>query len=155
MSEMFKNYPQSENYIPDNRPRKCPGIKLDIMTGETSKHTFEVPFDVTNEEEVADYEVIYKLGLKPVIIRNSYSLEALKTPCGSTITCELSPEETKLFQDTLLSTRVQIKFYMAGGIIMFSDIYNVKVMDALDMTRSKPEENTNMVYGTNYGWTED
>ena len=154
MSEMFNNYPQPEDYIPNNRHIKCPEFKLDIMTGETSKHTFEIPFDVNTD--CIDVEVIYKLGVKPVVIKNSYSLEILsdEEKHTSTITCTLNADETKLFADTLLNTRVQIKFYMNDSSIMFSDIYRVKVVDSLENNRKAPSEGK-MVYGTNYGYTED
>ena len=42
LSEMFKNYPQPDDYIPNNHPR-CHCIKpLEIMSGETTTHTFEI-----------------------------------------------------------------------------------------------------------------
>ena len=169
MTEMFNNYPQAEDYKPDNRHRKWPELKLDIMTGETAVHTFEIPFDVTDDNQVADYEVIYKLGLEPVIIKTSlYDLEIEVEQDGSSIViCRLKPEETLLFKDTVLDTHVQLKFYMEDGQVSYSDIYKVYVKDSLDsnhMPEPKPLQPDDIVaddsdedeYTTGgYGYTED
>ena len=139
MNEMFNNYPQPEDYKPDNRPQPIEEFKLDIMTGETAIHTFEVPFKIS--EECSEVEVVYKLGIKPTIIKNSDSLELIETEEGTTIvTCTLSQSETKLFEDTILSLKLQMKFYMNNNSIMYSDIYSVEVKDALDINREIPEE---------------
>ncbi len=155
MSEMFKNYPQPEDYIPNNRPKCQKPFRLDIMTGETAIHTFEVPFNV--EEECDNFEVIYQLGIKPIIIKSSYSLTVFIDENGnSIITCKLNPNETKLFETTCLDTKVQIKFVMNDGSVIFSDIYKVIVNDSLDMNREKPDpDKPGMIYGIGYGYTED
>lgn len=153
MFDKFDNIP--EGYIPNNRPRCIKPFKLDIMTGETASHSFEVPFDV--QEECLEYEVIYKLGLKQIIIRNSWTLDVQKTEKGtSIITCNLSSDETKLFENSSLKARVQLKFYLNNNAITFSEIYNVTVRDSLEVNRRKPgADDTNIVYGTGYGYTED
>ena len=155
MGDMFNNYPQPEDYVPNNRPRHRKEFRLDIMTGETAIHSFEIPFNV--EEQCTEFEVIYKLGLKPILIKNSWVLDVTTTECGrSVITCTLSPDETKLFKDTFLEAKVQIKFYMNDGSISFSEIYKVVHKDSLELNRSTPSGgDSNIVYGTNYGWTED
>jgi len=130
-SEMFRNYPQPDDYVPNNRPRCHKPFKLDIMTGETAIHTFEIPFNV--EESCDDVKVIYKSGLTPEITKEQSELEITTTEHGnSIITCTLSAEETSIFQNTLLDTKVQLKFYMKNGDITYSDIYNVKVVNSLD-----------------------
>lgn len=130
-SEMFRNYPQPDDYVPNNRPKCHKPFKLDIMTGETAIHTFEIPFDV---KEVCDVvEVIYKSGLTPEIVKNDSELEIITDDWGhSIITCTLSAEETSLFTNTLLDTKVQLKFYMKNQDVTYSDIYNVKVVNSLD-----------------------
>lgn len=153
LSEMFKNYPQPDDYIPNNRPKCHKPLCLDIMAGETAIHTFEVPLKV---DELEGYEVIYKLGLNPIIIKNNYQTEYIvdEDANKSIITCTLYPEETKLFgNDTLLDARVQLKFYMLGDVISYSDIYRIKLKDSLDMNREKPD--TQVVAGVGYGYTED
>ena len=131
MSEMFKNYPQPDDYIPNNHPKCRKPMCLDIMAGETAIHTFEVPLNV---DELEGYEVIYKLGLTPIITKNKSQTEYIVDGDKSIITCTLSPEETTLFgNDTLLEARVQLKFYMLDGVVSYSDIYRIKLKDALDI----------------------
>ena len=134
MPDMFRNYPQPDDYKPNNYPRcKC-CKKLEIMTGETSIHSFDIPFNV--EEVCTIVEVIYKLGIEPVIIKNNYYLEFIAEPDGTSIvTCKLTPEETLLFKNTALDTHVQLKFYMKNGSIAYSEIYKVFVSDSLDANR--------------------
>lgn len=128
---MFDNYPQPEDYIPDNRP-KCPKhFELTIMAGETAIHTFEIPFNI--EESCDEFEIIYKLGLTDIIIKKSTELETSTTDCGhSLVMCKLNAEETSLFADTLLSAKAQLKFYMKNEDITYSDIYIIKLLNSLD-----------------------
>ena len=72
MGDMFKNYPQPEDYIPDNRPKPMHQHEITIMTGETASHTFDVPFDVN--EDCNGLEVIYKLGLDIALIKETANL---------------------------------------------------------------------------------
>ena len=72
MSHMFDNYPQPDDYIPTNIPKHFKKPSLDIMAGETSIHSFEVPLNV---EELLNYKVIYQLGADAIIIKDKYSLE--------------------------------------------------------------------------------
>ena len=158
MSEMFRRYPQPKGYIPNNRPMCNKPMCLDIMAGETAYHTFEVPLDV---DDIEGFEVIYKLGLKPVVIKDNYQVEYKANEWGSFITCVLYPHETKLFSNTLLSTTVQIKFYMKDNTVSYSEIYNVKVQDAIDLRRTMddlfnvPPEPTDLVSDVGYGYTTD
>lgn len=131
---MFKNYPQPEDYIPDNRPKCHKPFRLDIMAGETATHTFEIPFNVV--ESCSNVEVIYKLGLKDIITKsvNLSGEDVVETECNhSIITCRLSEEETKLFANTLLDAKVQLKFYMIDDSIAYSEIYNIILVDSLDV----------------------
>ena len=131
---MFKNYPQPEDYIPDNRPKCHKPFRLDIMAGETATHTFEIPFNVV--ESCSNVEVIYKLGLKDIITKsvNLSGEDVLETESNhSIITCRLSEEETKLFANTLLDAKVQLKFYMIDNSIAYSEIYNIILVDSLDV----------------------
>ena len=149
---MFDNYPQSSEYIPDNRPKCCKHFKLDIMTGETAIHTFEIPFNV--EESCLNVEVIYKKGLTPVIIKSSEQLDISTLDGHSIITCYLSAEDTSLFEHTYLNTRVQIKFYMTDGDITYSEVYPVTVMNSLDVDDGRPIPPAPGTLG-GLGYTED
>lgn len=155
MTDMFNNYPQPEGYIPNNRPRHRKPFCLDIMAGETAVHTFEIPFNVN--EACNGFEVIYKLGLTTLIIKNSSELEIIIGECGnSLITCTLTPEETALFADTLLDAKVQIKFYMKDeGTVSYSEVYKIKLLNSLDTNEPPvpPEPQPGTIGGI--GYTED
>jgi len=152
MSEMFKNYPQPEDYIPNNRPRCCPKKGLDMMAGETAFHSFEIPFNVVTD--CLDYKVIYKLGIDVILVKSKEQLTVVEEDNSSIINCELSSSETKLFGNTLLSTEVQIKFIMNDGSVSYTDVYKVKVNDSLDDGEAPvPPVPPHIITGI--GWTED
>ena len=139
MSDMFRHYPQPDEYIPNNYPRCHCHKPLEIMAGETVIHSFEIPFNV--EEDCQIVEIIYKLGLEPVLIKNNFDnsdyfeIHAEDEGRPSVVSCTLHPAETLLFKNTALDTYVQLKFYMKDHSIMYSEIYKVKVRDALDANR--------------------
>ena len=131
MSEMFKNYPQPEDYIPNNRPKCFKPFKLDIMVGETSVQSFDVPFNVT--EECLDYVIIYKLGLEVVLVKTKDQIQNIDEEHSSILSCVISPEETQVFNSTILTTSVQIKFTMKDNSTVFSEIYKVKINNSLEV----------------------
>jgi hypothetical protein len=124
-----------------------------FVSPETASHTFDVPFDVNTD--CSDCSVIYKLGLKVIITKNSDVLDIVSREKDgwhfSSITSHLSSEETALFHDTLLDAHVQIKFTMNDGATQYSEIYPVKVEDSLDNAEVKP--GPTVILG--FGWTED
>lgn len=129
--EMFDNFNNiPEGYIPDNRPKHCPCRKLDVITGETAVHTFEIPFDVT--KECIDYSVTYKYwGDKKLVYgKDELEVEVLEDET-STITCRLNPVVTLLFGNTPLDTLVQLRFVMADRTVSFSQIYKIKVFNSI------------------------
>ena len=132
MSEMFKNYPQPDDYIPNNHPRHCKKHELEIMSGETTTHTFEIPFNV--EKDTLGIEVLYKLGVNLVLVKTNEDLTITtdEETNSSIISCEITSQESLLFRDTVLNTNVQIKFIMLDKTIKMSEIYKVKVCDSLD-----------------------
>jgi hypothetical protein len=129
---MFDRYPQGPDYIPCNRPKPIKHSDLVIMTGETTMHSFEFPFGI--DQYVSDIEVIYKLGINVVLIKhlNDIAIDIDKYDY-SLITVTLSPEETKLFKDTVLTTKVQLKLRLVDESIMYTRAYKVKVFDSLDI----------------------
>ena len=156
MVDMFRNYPQPDDYKPNNYP-KCHCRKpLEIMAGETTVHSFDVPFNV--EDETTMVEVIYQLGTKPIIIKNNMmhlDITVLENNT-SIVTCTLKPNETALFRNTLLDTKVQLKFYMDNGMVTYSEIYKVKVSDSLDVNGREDKQQSGMIAGlAGYGYTED
>ena len=135
---MFKNYPQPDDYIPDNRYKCHCKEELTIMPGEYTVHSFAVDFDV--EEQMVQYTVMYKLGLNIVIEKHKNELEVVydQDTGVSIITCKLSPTESLLFKDIVLNAFVQLKFVTKeSGVtpypeISYSEVYPVKLIDALD-----------------------
>lgn len=149
MSEMFNNYPQPNDYIPDNRPKCFCPPKLDIMVGETSVQSFDIPFDV--ETDCSDWEIIYKVGLEIVLTKKKGDISIIKQDNNtSLISCVITPTETKLFNSTILDTFVQIKFVMKNKDTIYSDIYKVKIKNALD---SHTSGDIPVIIG--FGYTED
>ena len=154
MSNMFDNYPQDSEYIPNNRHKKFCKNEITIMAGETTTHTFEVPFNV--DEQTQTFDIIYKLGFEDVLIKDKkecttlYDEEINKT----FITCLLHFGETRLFANTVLSAHVQIRFTMLDGTVSYSEIYPIKLMTALDVNvRPRPPVPPQVLGGL--GYTED
>ena len=130
MSHMFDNYPQPSYYIPNNRKCHFPKEVITIMTGETTVHSFDIPFDVDNE--TLSYRALYKLGLNIVLVKEKEECDVLYENGVATLTWVLSPNETLLFKDTLLDTRVQLEFVMQDHSISYTNILKVKVIDSLN-----------------------
>lgn len=132
MSNMFDNYPQPADYIPNNRPKPHCHKGLEIMAGESASHSFEIPFNVA--EETTSCSVIYKLGIKDVIIKTMNELEFTSYDSEencSIVTAKLSSDETLLFANTLLACKVQVMFILKDGSTIFTEIYPVKLVDSL------------------------
>ena len=161
--DSYNNLPK--DYKPNNMFRCHSPKPIEIMTGETAIHDFEVPFDVDKSCQMV--EVIYKLGLKPIIIKNNLLyLEVLPSRHGSIVRCTLKPSETLLFKNTTLDTHVQLKFYMVDKSITYSEVYKVKVEYSLDDTGREEVALRSQIAGTEddkigltaiggYGYTED
>ena len=149
---MFKNYPQPSDYIPDNRPKPIEPRRLEIMAGETTTHTFEVPFDVVNK--TLKLQVLYKLGLNVILIKEDNDLNIFVKEDGtSVVSCHISDDESILFANTLLSTSVQMRFVMLDGSVQFTEIYRVKVRNSLDAAGQQPQPTPSIIKGI--GYTED
>ena len=135
MSEMFNNYPQPDDYIPNNHPRHCKKHELEIMSGETTTHTFEIPFNVN--EETIDFKIIYKLGLNIVLTKHKTDVDiVIDEDNDSIISCVISAIETLAFRSTVLDAHVQIEFTMKDGTTQMSEIYKVKLRDSLDVNNT-------------------
>lgn len=157
---MFDNYPQPDDYIPNNRPKPMHKHEITIMTGETASHTFDVPFDVLDHSfGCANIEVNYKLGLDIVVTKywSQLEIETLEKHGFkySSITVHLSPEETSRFHNTLLAANVQMKFVMLDNSIQYSEIYPIKVEDSLDGNQEPGPVPPHPQVNLGFGWTED
>lgn len=132
MSDMFRNYPQPDYYIPDNRRIPIPKDIITIMSGETTTHSFEVPLNLN--EDTKDYKAIYKLGLNVVLEKQKNDFDVIydEDTKTSIMTVILTPSETMLFKDTLLDAHVQLKFTLNDDTILYSDICPIVLEDSLD-----------------------
>ena len=130
--DMFKLYPSPEDYIPCNRKFPIKKEILTIMTGETTVHSFDIPFDV--ESDTLSYRLIYKLGLNIVLVKEKEDCEVLYDDKHdiTTLTWTISPSETLFFRSTLLDAHAQIEFVMPDHSISYTDILEVKVVDSLN-----------------------
>ena len=132
MSDIFKNYPQPDYYIPDNRRIYLPKDIITIMSGETTTHSFEVPLNLNTDTK--DYKAIYHLGLKVVLEKPKSECDVIydEETKTSIMTWILTPSETMLFKDTLLDAQVQLKFTLNDDTILYSDIRPIVLEDSLD-----------------------
>lgn len=129
---MFDNYPQPSDYIPTNMDCKSPPKFITIMAGETTVHSFEIPFNI--EEEMLDYNIIYRLGSSNVIIKTKEEIEVIPydEDLGfSILTSKLSADETAIFANTFLSCEIQIKLVLSDGSTIFTDKYPVELSTAV------------------------
>ena len=150
MSDMFKNYPQPDDYVPDNRRVRIPKELLTIMSGETTTHSFELPF---NYESYKDYKAIYKLGINVVLEKSKEECTAMydEDEDISILSWTLSPSETMLFRDTNLDAKVQLRFVESDDTIAFSEILDIVLEDSLQNTTTPTPSDVNL----GFGWTED
>ena len=133
--DMFENYDNmNPDYIPDNRPKCHCHCGLKLMTGETTTHSFEIPFDV--EKDVKDYQIIYRYNLNEILIKNKNEIEVISyddETHKSIISCTISADESKLFNSLTLDCFAQVKFINLDDTISYSVIYKVKISDAIDV----------------------
>lgn len=138
MFDMFRLYPSPEWYVPCNKPMHHKREKLSMMAGETTVHSFDIPFDVENE--CLDFRALYKLGTQVVLTKTKEECDV--TPyvenCDNCVlSWTLSPNDTLKFADTFLDAKVQIEFVMADHSIAYTDILDVKVTNAVNSKEEK------------------
>lgn len=142
MSDIFTKFDNlPDDYVPNNEPiNECCCSNNDfIITGQSVSQSFNVPFNV--ETDLLDYELIYKTGVDFIIRRGKSELETfIMEDNTSIITCSLSSDDTKKFDNTLLDTFAQFKFTMLDGTCTYSDIYKIKVLNSLEYTQSFKRE---------------
>lgn len=142
MSDMFHKFDNlPEGYVPNNEPVRCCRCSDNdfIITGQSVSHSFSVPFNV--DTDLADYEIIYKTGVDIILRRSKKDLETLVMDDGSSvITCSLSSDDAKKFDNTLLDTFAQLKFVMLDGTASYSAIYRIRVLNSLEFTQPYTRE---------------
>lgn len=134
MSDIFKNYPQPDDYVPNNRQCDCACCdgKDQIIIGGTTLHTFKLKF--LYSEECDGFDIIYRQSLDKELIISSSSLGApyeMEEVDGKTlITVTLSPETTSEFHP-FRDTFAQIKLYMKDGSVIFGDKNRLEMISTL------------------------
>ena len=104
-SEMFKNYPQPDGYIPFNRPVKKPAEINTIVSGGFCSNFFKVklPFD----ENIKGLKVIYKQEFRlymekiPTVVKENEK--------SFIVEVKFNNVESKQFGGTLLDTYAQVE----------------------------------------------
>ena len=71
-----------------------------------------------------------------ILRRSKNDLETSVTDDGSSvITCSLSSDDTKKFDNTILDTFAQLKFMMLDGTSSYSALYKIIVINSLEFTQ--------------------
>ena len=116
--------PQGNSLFAVRYKTKGNGREQNMMRGTTPTHTFNIPFDVENVEEV---KVIYMQGDKQVMCKGTAECNM----SGNTISVKLTQEETFLF-DSEKHCKIQIRVLTKDGTALASNIYTVNVRECLD-----------------------
>ncbi len=123
-----------ENYTPtvdpNNKHKFLFKDKTDtIIVGATCEHIFEVPFSFNNY--VKNCTIIYKQGFDTILevfVEPSWVTE---TPYGSKIHVTLTPNQTKIFRDTVLNTFVQLRVETLDDKLLYDDPHLIWVKEPL------------------------
>ena len=132
MSDMFRHYPQPDWYTPNNRKVFVPREILTIMPGETTTHSFEVPFIC--DRDLKDFKAIYKLGIDIVLEKkkDECTITPYENLNKSLLSWTLSSDETmEKFNNTNLDAKVQLVFVKDDDSIVYSDVMDIKLENSL------------------------
>ena len=132
---MFDNYPQPDDYIPDNRHAPCCGdchCEDVVVVGGTALHTFKLAF--LYSENCESFEAIYNYGLGESLSISSSALGApfsIEEMGGKTyINITLDPSMTSKFSDGR-DAYAQLKLRMKDGSVIFGDKNKLTVRKTL------------------------
>lgn len=132
---MYDNYNNIDiNYIPDNRfGFIClnKGYKDTIIPGATCSNVFKIPADYEND--VKEITIFYKQGLNIIFTLSKDDVKFKKYVNNfSFLTVKLTPEYTSLFNWYNNDACTQIKITLNDGSIIYSIVYKLKIIKALD-----------------------
>lgn len=136
---IFDNYDNlPEDYVPNNRHKHLCLPKQEVITiGATCDHIFDIDLDLTDIPVLA----IYKQGVEMKLTKEPSNITIDSEKGCSTLTFTLTPEETEEFNNYILDTNVQLKFFIpvsdtSGGFkeysFEYSPVYKLKVLPTLD-----------------------
>lgn len=133
MGDIFKNYPQPDDYVPDNSGPSEGGENADeVVVNGTTVHVFKLNFSYS---ELCDgFEVTYRSGLDGGFSIKSSDLggpfEILEEDGRTYITITLSPELTSVF-DPLRDAYAQMRLNMRDGTTLYGDLNKLEVMKTI------------------------
>lgn len=136
---MFDNFTETE--ISCNRPSyHYNDDTADLIIGATNTHLFNAPFLLS--EYCTSFDIIYRQGLTVVITKhydfreNSINEDIEVNECDtkefSIVKVNLTPDESRLFKNSVLECQAQMKLYLIDDTIQYSDSYDINVKSPLD-----------------------
>lgn len=130
MGSIFKNYPQPDDYVPDNSTQGDEESEADaVIVGGTTVHVFKLNFSYS---ELCDgFEATYRIGLTGGFSISSSDLggpfEISEDDGHTYITITLPPDLTSAF-DPLRDAYAQMKLTMKDGTTLFGDLNKLEVV---------------------------
>lgn len=142
MSEdMFKDYPQPSDYIPDNRHAKCAcechGDDI-ITVGATSFHTFVLDFPYSGN--CSGFDVVYSNGVETPLVVSSEDpvapYEMTEADGKTTIAITIPPAISSLF-DPMRESYAQMRLTMNDGSVIYGDKNKIGIIGTLEAKREQ------------------
>lgn len=145
ITQMFNNYCGDAYMQPNNTCvyNWCeqPGLHA-IIIGSEDEHYFITPF---NYSDIKDLSITYKQGYKKVVITKT--LDNISYYDGNVFYYKLSKKETeKFYFIPNEKCQVQVKVVLNNGNILFSDIYELDILNTLDASTADMSV-ANLYYG--------
>lgn len=127
MARMFDNY-DKELTPPDNLFKFLRGDERDVLTvGATNVYYFRLPVAT---DDIEEYVISFKQGLSIILEKGTHDGEFEEYGDEDKehyIRCELSPEDSKLFNNGLRETTVQLAILLLDNSVVYSDKYILDV----------------------------
>lgn len=140
---MFDNYPQPDDYMPDNRVGRCACMKSGedtITVGGTTSHVFTLDFSYS--ESCRAFRVIYTGGLEVRHVVDSGDDApsfTIEESGGKTyIRVTLDPSVTKLFSPSR-DAMAQMRLTMMDGSVVFGAVNALRVIGTLPAQDAIPQ----------------
>lgn len=138
MLNMFKNYDNNNNFIPNNEYEFLPvesQYKDMMVLNAINNYSFRIPH---KREDILDLSILYMQGTEYKVQKGYQDVNLIDIPdSDGTIrrciaTYQLNPEDTLNFNTYNREVKVQLKIILLDGRIEYSKIYLVKIINSLD-----------------------
>lgn len=121
----------TETKFSDNRTKTLSENKIDeIIIGSTTIQTFTVP--VVYSKVAKELQIIYNQGIETVLTLASSDVNIQESDSSTTIKITLKPDQTCLFKETCLNSRVQLKFVALDETVTYTSKKDIKIINPLD-----------------------